>query len=75
MASHRAQLLLLLLPTALACGQQNVEPDIEPLKVGPHLVLLSTVDGKGGMNRTSTPTYHWIYLTQIVDSFYDHYDR
>lgn len=33
MASHRAQLLLTLLPTALAFGMQDVEPDIELLKV------------------------------------------
>ena len=33
MASHRAQLLLTLLPTALAFGMQDVEPEIEPLKV------------------------------------------
>jgi len=33
MASHRAQLLLTLLPTALAFGLQDVEPEIEPLKV------------------------------------------
>ena len=33
MASHRAQLLLSLLPTALAFGMQDVEPEIEPLKV------------------------------------------
>ncbi|KAH0833842.1 hypothetical protein J3R83DRAFT_11006 [Lanmaoa asiatica] len=32
MASHRAQLLLTLLPTALAFGMQDVEPEIEPLK-------------------------------------------
>ena len=34
MAAHRAQLLLTLLPTALAFGMQDVEPDIELLKVG-----------------------------------------
>ena len=33
MASHRAQLLLTLLPTALAFGMQDVEPEIELLKV------------------------------------------
>src|SRR6266576_5147183 len=33
MASHRAQLLLTLLPTALAFGVQDVEPEIELLKV------------------------------------------
>jgi hypothetical protein len=33
MASHRAELLLTLLPTALAFGMQDVEPEIEPLKV------------------------------------------
>ena len=33
MASHRAQLLLTLLPTALAFGLQDVEPEIELLKV------------------------------------------
>ena len=33
MASHRAQLLLTLLPTALAFGMQDMEPEIEPLKV------------------------------------------
>ena len=33
MASHRAQLLLTLLPTALAFGMQDVEPELEPLKV------------------------------------------
>ncbi|KAF9228234.1 hypothetical protein BS17DRAFT_850512 [Gyrodon lividus] len=32
MASHRAQLLLALLPTTLAFGLQAVEPEIEPLK-------------------------------------------
>lgn len=32
MASHRAQLLLTLLPTALAFGMQDVELEIEPLK-------------------------------------------
>ncbi|KIJ12353.1 hypothetical protein PAXINDRAFT_14830 [Paxillus involutus ATCC 200175] len=32
MASHRAQLLLTLLPTALAFGLQAVEPEVEPLK-------------------------------------------
>ncbi|KIK76912.1 hypothetical protein PAXRUDRAFT_28892 [Paxillus rubicundulus Ve08.2h10] len=32
MASHRAQLLLTLLPTALAFGLQDVEPEVEPLK-------------------------------------------
>ncbi|KAF8549818.1 hypothetical protein OG21DRAFT_542691 [Imleria badia] len=32
MASHRAQLLLTILPTALAFGLQDVEPEIEPLK-------------------------------------------
>ncbi|KAF8124364.1 hypothetical protein EV363DRAFT_1227517 [Boletus edulis] len=32
MASHRAQLLLTLLPIALAFGLQDVEPEIEPLK-------------------------------------------
>ncbi|KAF8340910.1 hypothetical protein F5887DRAFT_1062589 [Amanita rubescens] len=32
MASHRAQLLLTLLPTALAFGMQDVEPEIEFLK-------------------------------------------
>ncbi|KAF8726080.1 hypothetical protein AX14_008092 [Amanita brunnescens Koide BX004] len=32
MASHRAQLLLTLLPTALAFGMQDVEPEIELLK-------------------------------------------
>ncbi|KAI9573409.1 hypothetical protein HD554DRAFT_2055827 [Boletus coccyginus] len=32
MASHRAQLLLTLLPTALAFGMQDMEPEIEPLK-------------------------------------------
>jgi hypothetical protein len=33
MASHRTQLLLTLLPTALAFGMQDLEPEIEPLKV------------------------------------------
>jgi hypothetical protein len=33
MASHRAQLLLTLLPIALAFGMQHVEPEIKPLKV------------------------------------------
>ena len=33
MTSHRAQLLLTLLPIALAFGMQDVEPKIEPLKV------------------------------------------
>jgi len=33
MAPHRAELLLTLLPTALAFGMQDVEPEIEPLKV------------------------------------------
>jgi hypothetical protein len=33
MASHRAQLLLSLLPNALAFGLQEVNPDPEPLKV------------------------------------------
>ena len=33
MASHRAQLLLSLFPTALAFGMQEVEPEIELLKV------------------------------------------
>ncbi|KAF9220065.1 hypothetical protein BS17DRAFT_739840 [Gyrodon lividus] len=32
MASHRAQLLLSLLPNALACGLQETEPETEPLK-------------------------------------------
>ncbi|KAF9239496.1 hypothetical protein BU15DRAFT_88040 [Melanogaster broomeanus] len=32
MASHRAQLLLTFLPTALAFGMQDVGPDAEPLK-------------------------------------------
>ncbi|KIJ06969.1 hypothetical protein PAXINDRAFT_103161 [Paxillus involutus ATCC 200175] len=32
MASHRAQLLLTLLPKALECGLQETEPEIEPLK-------------------------------------------
>ncbi|KAH7882034.1 hypothetical protein F5I97DRAFT_1988573, partial [Phlebopus sp. FC_14] len=32
MAAHRAQLLLMLLPTALAYGLQNIDPEIEPLK-------------------------------------------
>ncbi|KAG0701346.1 hypothetical protein DFH29DRAFT_990130 [Suillus ampliporus] len=32
MASHRAQLLLALLPNALAFGLQEVNPDLEPLK-------------------------------------------
>ncbi|KIJ61761.1 hypothetical protein HYDPIDRAFT_115585 [Hydnomerulius pinastri MD-312] len=32
MASHRAQLLLTMLPIALAFGLQDVEPDVEPLK-------------------------------------------
>jgi hypothetical protein len=33
MASHRAQLLLVMLPNALAFGLQEVNPDSEPLKV------------------------------------------
>jgi predicted branched-subunit amino acid permease len=33
MASHRAQLLLTILPIALAFGMQDVGPEIEPLKV------------------------------------------
>ena len=33
MASHRAQLLLTLLPIALAFGMQDAEPKLEPLKV------------------------------------------
>ena len=33
MASHRAQLLLNLLPNALTYGLQEVEPEHEPLKV------------------------------------------
>ena len=33
MASHRAQLLLTLLPVALAFGMQRVDPETEPLKV------------------------------------------
>jgi hypothetical protein len=33
MASHRAQLLLSLLPKALEYGLQETEPEIEPLKV------------------------------------------
>jgi len=34
MASHRAELLLMLLPNALAFGLQNIHPEQEPLKVG-----------------------------------------
>jgi hypothetical protein len=33
MASHRAQLLLAVLPSALSFGLQEVNPDPEPLKV------------------------------------------
>jgi hypothetical protein len=33
MAAHRAQLLLSLLPNALAFGFSEVEPEFEPLKV------------------------------------------
>ena len=33
MASHRAQLLLQLLPMALAYGASEIEPQVEPLKV------------------------------------------
>lgn len=33
MASHRAQLLLHLLPIALAYGATETDPEIEPLKV------------------------------------------
>ena len=33
MASHRAQLLSMLLPNALAFGFQEIQPEREPLKV------------------------------------------
>ena len=41
MASHRAQLLLTLLPTALAFGMQDVELEIEPLKVRPETFCIT----------------------------------
>ena len=33
MAAHRAQLLLTVLPNAMATGFTEVEPELEPLKV------------------------------------------
>lgn len=45
MASHRAQLLLTLLPNALVYGLQEVEPDIEPLKVKAHRPVVDPSEG------------------------------
>jgi hypothetical protein len=39
MAEHRAKSLSALLPTALATGFAEIEPDIEPLKVLKHINL------------------------------------
>ncbi|KIJ07932.1 hypothetical protein PAXINDRAFT_102749 [Paxillus involutus ATCC 200175] len=48
MASHRAQLLLSLLPNALEYGLQETEPEIEPLKV-----LICLDDDETGLTSTA----------------------